>query len=172
MGKIGFILLLVGGLLVLLAGVNTALDTTTLGYIATIIDTYVTPHVGIPNLGTTIANLLYLLTFFGAVLIIAGAVIWFAAGHGCLAFLGKILTSIGGFTITYQVIWQVIIAVQTGVFSKPLAEILAYFASLGLGFAALVLVLVGSMLGAGRPKVKVVKVPSQQPSAPPPEQTA
>lgn len=164
MGKVGFILLLIGGILVLLMGVNIALDTTTLSYIALIINTYVGPAVGNPTLGNTIAGLLYLLTLFGGVLIIVGALIWFAAGHGCLAFLGKTLTSIGAFTVTYQVVWNVIIAAQTGVFAKPLLEIVAYFASLGLGFAAVVVIFVGTILGAGRhpkPKPATAAPPSQ-----------
>ena len=164
MGKVGFVLLLVGGILVLLMGVSIALDPTILSYIATIINTYVGPYVGLPTLGNTIADVLYLLTFFGGFLIIGGALLWYAAGHGCLAFLGKTLTSVGAFAVTYQVVYYVIVAVQTGVFSKPLLEILTYFASLGIGFAAVFAIFVGSMLGAGRhPKAK------QTPAEPAPQ---
>jgi hypothetical protein len=60
----------------------------------------------------------------------------------------------------------VIVAFQTGVFSLPLLQILAYFASLGLGFAAVFCVFLGISLGAGRREV--VKVPS----TPPTQQTA
>jgi hypothetical protein len=166
MGKVGFILLLVGGILVLLMRVNIALDVTIRGYIALIINTFVAPQVGIPNLGDIIADLLYLLTLFGGVCIVAGALLWFAAGHGCLAFLGKTLAGIGGFSVTYQVVFTVIAAYQTGVFDEPLHEIVAYFASLGLGFAAVFLVFVGMILGASRrPKAKPApQEPTPQPA--------
>jgi len=167
MGKVGFVLLLVGGILVLLMGVNIAIDLTTRALIAYVLNTYLGPHIGIANIGDIVANLLYIITLFGGVVIVVGAIVWFAAGHGCLGFLGKMLVSIGAIMITYQIVWNLYLAWTSGVFSKPLLDIILYFASLGLGFTALVLVYVGSLVGAARypKKPKPAPAPAESPPA-------
>jgi len=161
MGKVGFIILLIGGVLLILTGVSMALDAGTRALIETLVNTYVAA-----GLGTLVSNLLYLLTSFGGVGVILGAILWFAAGHGCLARIGSYVVTLSAFGATYEVVMAVIVAYQTGVFSLPLLQILAYFASLGLGFAAVFFVFLGLALGAGRREV--VKVPS----TPPAQQTA
>jgi len=156
MGKVGFVVLLIGGVLLILTGVSLALDAATRAMIESLVNTIS------PGLGTLISNLLYLLTSFGGVGVILGAILWYAAGHGCLAGIGRLIVGVSAFGATYEVVIAVIVAYQTGVFSLPIHQILVYFAGLGLGFAAVVFVFLGLILGAGRREV--VKVPSTPPS--------
>jgi hypothetical protein len=161
MGKVGFVFLLIGGALLVVAGVSLALDAATRAMIESLINTYVAA-----GLGTLVSNLLYLLTSFGGVGVILGGILWFAAGQGCLARIGSFIAGVSAFGATYQVIMAVIVAYQTGVFSLPIHQILAYFAGLGIGFAAVFFVFLGLILGAGRRKV------AKPTSAPPSQQTA
>lgn len=161
MGKIGFIILLVGGVLLIMAGVSLALDAGTRALIETLVNTYVAA-----GLGTLLSNLLYIITSFGGIGVILGAILWFAAGHGCLAKIGKFVVGASAFGATYEVIMGLIVAYQAGIFSLPLHQIVAYFAGLGIGFAAVFVIFLGLILGAGRREV------AKPASAPPGQETA
>lgn len=151
MGKVGFAFLLVGGILMILAHETVGIDPITQGMIALFIDTYITPYVGIPNLGIFVANLLHLLTSLGGYGVVVGAIIWFAAGHGLLASIGKFLVGMSAFSAVSVVVLTIYNAWLMHVFSQPLHLVLAWFAGLGLGFAGIFCTFIGMMLGAGRP---------------------
>ena len=151
MSKVGFVLLLVGGVLMILAHETLAMDPITRGSIAWFIDMYVTPYVGIPNLGVSVANFLYVLTSLGGYGVVAGAVIWFAAGQGTLALIGKFIIGMSGFSAISVVMMTIYNAWQIGVFSNPIHIVLLWFAGLGVGFAGVFCSFLGMMIGAGRP---------------------
>lgn len=158
MGLVGFILLLIGGGLLLYSGTSLALDPGMAALIASFLNTIL----GDPT-GTTLVSILVFLTSIGGILILIGSIIWYAAGHGFFAMIGKILVTIGSFTAFYYIINQIINAFLIGVFSQPPDVIISYFLGLGIGFAAVVMIVIGSFLGAGRKKttVKYVKEDSE-----------
>ncbi|MFW9831257.1 MAG: hypothetical protein ACFFD8_05735 [Candidatus Thorarchaeota archaeon] len=155
MALIGFILLLIGGGLLLFSGTSLALDPATALLIANFLNTILGPPTG-----DTLVSILIFLTSIGGILILIGAIIWYATGSGFFAIIGKILVSIGSFTAFYYVVNQLIIAWGSGIFSQPIEVILSYFLGLGLGFAAVVMIVIGSFIGAGRRKTKVEYVPA------------
>ncbi len=162
MGKFGFILLLVGGALLIFKGITLALDAASAMLFISLIDTFITPYVGIPNFGTIVVNAINLVSSLGGVGVIVGAFIWFGFGWGLGAQIGKWVVSLSTFGATAFVVWHVIVAYQAGVFSLPLAAILSHFAGLGLGFAAVAISFVGTLFGAGRTKV-ITKVVEKEP---------
>ncbi len=154
MGKIGFILLLIGGVLLIIAGQSLVIDLTTQQMLIDLINNYVTPHIGIS--GETIVSFYVLITSLGGVGVIVGSIIWYAVGYGCLASIGKLIVSLSLGTATASLVWSIFTAYTLGVFSQPLHTILTYFAGLGIGFASVFIVILGSIFGAGRkrpPKV-------------------
>ncbi len=147
MALIGFIMLIIGGGLLLYSAVDLALDPA----LATMLAGFINSIVG-PPLGDQIAGALVLITSLGGIFVIVGAVIWFIAGSGVFATIGRIIVSIATFTAFYYVVNQILIAFGLGIFSQPIDVILAYFLGLGIGFASVILVLIGNFIGAGRKK--------------------
>ena len=147
MALIGFIMLIIGGGLLLYSAVDLALDPALAAMLAGFINTII----GSP-LGDQIAGALVLITSLGGIFVIVGAVIWFIAGSGVFATIGRIIVSIATFTAFYYVVNQILIAFGLGIFSQPIDVILAYFLGLGIGFASVILVLIGNFIGAGRKK--------------------
>lgn len=147
MGLIGFLMLIIGGALLLYSAVDLALDPA----LAAMLGNFINSILG-PPIGTQIANALVFVTSLGGIFIIIGAVIWFAAGSGVFATIGRIIVSIATFTAFYYVVNQILIAFGLGIFSQPIEVILAYFLGIGIGFASVVLVLIGNFIGAGRKK--------------------
>ena len=147
MALIGFLMLIIGGGLLLYSAVDLALDPA----LATLLGDFINTIIGAP-LGTQIAGALVYVTSLGGIFVIIGAIIWYAAGSGIFATIGRIIVSIATFTAFYSVVNQVLIALGLGVFSQPIEVILAYFLGLGIGFASVILVLIGNFIGAGRKK--------------------
>jgi hypothetical protein len=162
MGRFGFFLLLVGGALLIVKGITLALDAASAMLFVFLIDNFITPYVGIPDFGTIVVSALNWISSLGGVGVLIGALIWFGFGWGLGAQFGKWVVSLSTFSAAAFVVWHVLLAYQTGIFSLPLSAILAHFTSLGLGFAAVALVVVGTLFGAGRTKV-VVKVVEKEP---------
>lgn len=151
MGLIGFILLLVGGGLLIVSGQSIALDPATAALFAGFLNTIL----GAPN-GDFLVSLLVTATSLGGIVVIIGALIWYAAGSGILALIGRIIVTVATFTAFYFVAMKIIEAWTLGIFSQPIHVIIAYFASLGLGFTSVVLILIGDFIGAGRKKKEEV----------------
>ncbi len=151
MGLFGFLLLIIGGGLLLYSGLDLALDAS----LAVLLSAFLDSILGSP-LGTQIAHALVIITSLGGVFVIVGAIIWYAAGSGIFATIGRIIVSLATFTAFYYIVNQVLIAFGAGLFSQPIEVILAYFLGLGIGFASIIMILVGNFIGAGRKK----KVPA------------
>jgi len=161
MGKIGFILLVVGGILLIISGQSLTLDFATQQMLINLINTYITPHISIT--GETIVSFYILITSLGGVGVIVGAIIWYVIGYGCGASIGKLIVSLSLGTATVTLAWFIYGAYTAGVFSQPLHTIIAYFAGLGIAFASVFIVILGTIFGAGRPRPpKEVKVPATE----------
>jgi hypothetical protein len=157
MGLFGFILLLVGGGILIVSGQSLALDPLMAATLAGLIESVLSPVFG-PGIGTVIVDILFILTSLGGIGVIIGALIWFAAGSGILATIGRIIVSLSTFGAFFFVAMKIYEAYLYGVFSLPIHNILLYFASLGLGFSSIVIILIGDFIGAGRKKKKEDKV--------------
>lgn len=147
MGLIGFILLLAGGGLLLATGTSIMMDPA----YAVLIASFINSILG-PPIGDTIVSVLLFTTSIGGILVIVGAIIWYAAGSGGFALIGRILVTLGSFSAIAYLVTELVKAYFLGVFSQPLDVILAYFLTLGFGFASVVLIVVGDLIKAGRKK--------------------
>ena len=98
MGKFGFFLLLVGGALLIVKGITLALDASSAALFVFLIDTFITPYVGIPNFGTMVVNALNWVSSLGGVGVIIGALIWYGFGWGLGALIGKYAVSLSTFS--------------------------------------------------------------------------
>ncbi len=147
MALIGFLLLLIGGGLLLYSGTSLALDPA----FAALLTGFLNSILG-PPLGNQIVNALIIITSLGGIFVIVGAIIWYAAGSGAFATISRIIVSLATFTAFYYIVNHILIAVGLGIFSQPIDVILAYFLGLGIGFASVILILVGNFIGAGRKK--------------------
>ncbi len=157
MGLIGFLLLIIGGGLLLYSGTSIAIDPA----LATLLANFINSILG-PPIGDQIVAGLVLVTSLGGVFVLVGAVIWYAAGSGIFATIGRIIVTIATFSAFYYVAMQIYSAYIGGVFSQPLDVILAYFLGLGFGFASVLMILIGNFLGAGRKKKKPVSYEDTQ----------
>ncbi len=160
MGLFGFILLLIGGGLLLVSGQSIALDPSTAIFLTNLINSFLSPPIG-----DILINGLVWATSLGGILIIIGSIIWYAAGSGFLALIGKIIVTVATFSAFYFVAMKIWEAFLLGIFSLPLDAILTYFLGLGVGFASVVLILIGDFVGAGRKKVKEVQVSKESEGA-------
>jgi hypothetical protein len=147
MGLIGFILLLVGSGLLLVTSTSIMMDPAYAAAIAAFINSILGPPIG-----NMIVNVILFATSIGGILVLVGAIIWYAAGSGGFALIGRILVTLGSFAAITYVVTELVKAYFLGVFSQPLDVILTYFLGLGLGFISVVLIVVGDFLGAGRRK--------------------
>ncbi|MFW9985923.1 MAG: hypothetical protein ACFFDJ_05135 [Candidatus Odinarchaeota archaeon] len=147
MGLIGFILLLVGSGLLLVTSTSIMMDPAYAAAIAVFINSIL----GAP-IGNMIVNVLLFTTSIGGILVLVGAIIWYAAGSGGFALIGRILVTLGSFSAIAYLVTELVKAYFLGIFSEPLGVILTYFLGLGLGFASVVLIVIGDLIGAGRKK--------------------
>lgn len=147
MALIGFILLLVGGGILLYSGTSIALDAATAAMLAGFLDSII----GAPN-GQILVSVLVYFTSLGGIFVIVGSILWYAAGEGIIAFIGKILVMLATFSAFYYLALQILAIIGLGIFSLPIQDIILYFLSSGLGVTAVILIIIGDMIGAGRKK--------------------
>ena len=152
MGKFGFALLLIGGVLLILTGQSLTIQPEVSQLIAQLISALLGSYV--PGIGSTVVAALYWATSFGGIGVVIGAVIWFAAGWGWKARMGMLIVALSSFSAAFIIISSVYMAYISGVFDPQtglaLHEIVAYFAGFGMGFGAAGLTFLGSIFGAGR----------------------
>jgi len=147
MALIGFILLLVGGGILLYSGTSIALDAGTAMLLAGFLDSII----GAPN-GTILVNVLVYFTSLGGIFVIVGSILWYAAGEGIIALIGKILVMLATFSAFYYLALQILSIIGLGILSLPIQDIIFYFLTSGLGVTAVILIIIGDMIGAGRKK--------------------
>ncbi|MFX0077751.1 MAG: hypothetical protein ACFE8O_00775 [Candidatus Hermodarchaeota archaeon] len=147
MALIGFILLLVGGGILLYSGTSIALDTTTAAMLAAFLNTII----GAPN-GEILVSILVYFTSLGGIFVIVGSILWYAAGEGIFALIGKILVMLATFSAFYYLAFAIMAIIGLGVFSWPITDIIIYFLTSGIGVTAVILIIIGDMIGAGRKK--------------------
>jgi len=145
MGLIGFLLLLIGGGIVLYSGASIALDPIYGDFLANFINSILGPPIG-----NQIVSALTIITSLGAVLVIIGALIWFAAGSGIFATIGRIIVALATFAALFYLVTQILSAM--GIFSQPIDVIIAYFLGPGLGIVGVTMIFIGDIFGAGRAK--------------------
>jgi hypothetical protein len=152
MGKFGFIMLLVGGILMIMYGLTQAIQPEVQILIASIVDLLLGEFV--PNAGSLVVSTLVLASSFGGIGVLVGAVIWFAAGWGWKARLGMLIVAFSSIGAAFIVVSDLYVAYISGVFDPqtglPLHEIISYFAGFGMPFVAALLTFLGSLVGAGR----------------------
>jgi hypothetical protein len=147
MALIGLILLLAGGGILLYSGTSIALDAATATMLAGFLDSIIGP----PN-GQLLVNILVYFTSLGGIFVIVGSILWYAAGEGIFALIGKILVMLATFSAFYYLAFQIISIIGLGIFSLPIQDIIFYFLTSGLGVSAVILIIIGDMIGAGRKK--------------------
>jgi hypothetical protein len=149
MGLIGFLMLLIGGGIVLYSGTSIALDPA----YGSLLEGFINSILG-PPLGTQIVGALTFITGLGGILVIVGAIIWFAAGSGIFAIIGRIIVMLATFAALFYLVTQILGAL--GIFSQPIGVIIAYLLGPGLGIVGVILILIGDFIGAGRKKTPPV----------------
>ncbi len=147
MGLIGFLLLVIGGGIVLYSGASIALDPAYGMLLASFINSIFGPPIG-----TQIVAALTFITSLGGILVIVGAIIWYAAGSGLFATIGRIIVMVATFAALFYLVTQILSIVGTGLFSQPIDVIIAYFLGPGLGIVGVSMIFIGDILGAGRKK--------------------
>lgn len=151
MGLIGFLLLVIGGGIVLYSGASIALDPMYGMLLANFINSILGPPIG-----DQIVAALTIFTSLGGILVIVGAIIWFAAGSGLFATIGRIIVFLATFAALFYLVTQILAIAGSGLFSQPIEVIIAYFIGPGLGIVGVTMIVIGDILGAGRKK----KVPA------------
>ncbi|MFX1474345.1 MAG: hypothetical protein ACFFCO_02560 [Promethearchaeota archaeon] len=152
MGKLGFVLLLFGGILMLLYGLTQAIQPDVQQVIIQIVNALLGPYV--PGIGQLVVDTLLFASSFGGIGVIIGAIIWFAAGWGWKARVGMLIVLLSSIGAAFIVVSDVYMAYISGVFDPqtglPLHEIVSFFAGFGMPFGAALLTFLGSLFGAGR----------------------
>lgn len=149
MALIGLILLLVGGGILLYSGTSIALDPLT----AMMFRDFLNSILGAPN-GDILVQILIIFTSLGGIFVIVGALLWYAAGEGIVAIIGKILVMLATFAAFYYLAFEIIAMIGLGIFGWPIPMIIAYFLTSGLGVTAVILIIIGDLIGARRKKNK------------------
>ncbi|MFX1319306.1 MAG: hypothetical protein ACFE9O_09210 [Promethearchaeota archaeon] len=149
MGLLGFLLLVIGGSIVLYSGTSIALDPVYGGLLITFINSILGPPIG-----DQIVSALTFVTSIGGILVIIGAIIWYAAGSGTFALIGRIIVAVATFAALFYLVTQILGIVGSGLFSQPIGVIIAYFLGPGLGIVGVAMILIGDVVGAGRKKKK------------------
>ena len=147
MALIGLILLLAGGGILLYSGTSIAMDLGTAAALGAFLDTII----GAPN-GTLLVGFLVYFTSLGGIFVIVGSILWYAAGEGIIALIGKILVMLATFSAFYYLALQILAIIGLGIFSLPIQDIIFYFLTSGIGVTAVILIIIGDMIGAGRKK--------------------
>jgi hypothetical protein len=91
-------------------------------------------------------------TSLGGICAIIGGIIWYAAGTGPGALLGRIIVGVASFAAMYFLVMKIVSAANMGLFAQPLPIIVGYFLGLGVGFTSVILIVLGDLVGAGRRK--------------------
>jgi hypothetical protein len=147
MALMGFLMLVLGGALLLASGQSLALDPLSVAQLSAFLGTLVGP-----GIGDLLVNILFIATSLGGICAIIGGIIWYAAGTGPGALLGKIIVGVASFAAMYFLVMTIISAANMGLFTQPLPVILSYFFGLGVGFTSVLLIVIGDLVGAGRQK--------------------
>ncbi|MDO8123616.1 MAG: hypothetical protein Q6364_04485 [Candidatus Hermodarchaeota archaeon] len=147
MALIGLILLLAGGGILLYSGTSIAIDVGT----ALALGEFLNTIIGAPN-GHLLVGILLYFTSLGGIFVIVGSILWYAAGEGIFALIGKILVMLATFSAFYYLALQILSIIGLGIFSLPIQDIIFYFLTSGIGVTAVILIIIGDMIGAGRKK--------------------
>jgi hypothetical protein len=147
MGLLGFLLLVIGGSLVLYSGTSIALSYT----YGALLEAFLNSILG-PPIGTQIVVALTFITSIGGILVIIGAILWYAIGSGKLALIGRIIVAVATFAALFYLITQILSIIGSGLFSQPIEVIIAYFLGPGLGVVGVTMIFIGDFIGAGRKK--------------------
>jgi hypothetical protein len=151
MGLLGFLLLVIGGAIVLYSGTSIALDPSYGILLANFINSILGPPIG-----NQIVAVLTFTTSIGGILVIVGAILWYAAGSGSIALIGRIMVAFGTFAALFYLVTQILAIIGSGLFSQPPAVIIDYFLTDGLGVVGVTMIVIGDFIGAGRKKKKPV----------------
>jgi hypothetical protein len=147
MALMGFLMLVLGGTLLLVSGQSLALDAASIAQLTTLLSTFVGS--GIAEL---LVSILVIATSLGGVCAIAGGHIWYAAGTGPGALLGRIIVGAASFAAMYFLVMRILFAANMGLFTQPIPVILGHFFGMGAGFTSVLLIVLGDLVGAGRRK--------------------
>lgn len=147
MGLLGFLLLVIGGCIVLYSGTSIALDPSYGMLLANFLNSILGPPIG-----DQIVFALTFITSIGGILVIVGAILWYAAGSGTFAFIARIIVAIATFAALFYLVTQILGIIGSGLFSQPIEVIIAYFLGPGLGVVGVVMIFIGDFIGAGRKK--------------------
>jgi len=154
MGLFGFLLLVIGGCIVLYSGTSIALDPTYGILLANFINTLLGPPIG-----DQIVFALTFVTSIGGILVIIGAILWYAAGSGTFALIGRIIVAVATFAALFYLVTQILGILGSGLFSQPIGVIIAYFLGPGMGIVGVTMIFIGDLIGAGRKKKKPESYP-------------
>lgn len=105
---------------------------------------------GLPALGELVINIIMLMSGFTGVLIIIGAIIWFAFGRGGSATGGKILTIIGVAFGVIALLLHIYYSWVSGILVLDPVQIINFFIGLGLGGFGIIFALIGLVIGGQR----------------------
>jgi hypothetical protein len=147
MGLFGFLLLVIGGCIVLYSGTSIALDPAYGMLLANFLNSIFGPPIG-----DQLVLALTIITGIGGILVIIGAILWYAAGSGTLALIGRIIVAVATFAALFYLVTQILGIIGSGLFSQPVEVIIAYFLGPGLGVVGVTMIFIGDFIRAGRKK--------------------
>jgi hypothetical protein len=147
MALMGFLMLVLGGALLLASGQSLALDPLSAAQLSAFLSTLLGS-----GLGDLLVNIMVIATSLGGVCAIIGGIIWYAAGTGPGALLGRIIVGVASFAAMYFLVMKIISAANMGLFAQHPLIIINYFLGLGVGLTSVLLIVIGDLVGAGRQK--------------------
>ena len=147
MALMGFLMLVLGGALLLASGQSLALDPLSAAQLSAFLSTLLGT-----GLGDLLVNIMVIATSLGGVCAIIGGIIWYAAGTGPGALLGRIIVGVASFAAMYFLVMKIISAANLGLFVQHPVIVINYFLGLGVGFTSVLLIVIGDLVGAGRKK--------------------
>ncbi|MFX0168738.1 MAG: hypothetical protein ACFE89_05180 [Candidatus Hodarchaeota archaeon] len=140
-------MLVLGGALLLASGQSLVLDPIAISQLSTLLNTVLGS-----GIGDILITIMVIATSLGGVCAIIGGIIWYAAGTGIGALVGRIIVGVASFAATYFLVMQILSAVNLGLFAQPLHVILGHFFGMGVSFTSVLLIVLGDLVGAGRQK--------------------
>ena len=153
MGKLGFLLLFIGGILLTYFGLDLSITVVMADTIRNFMIELLTPHVGgimAGQVGQFIYEFLRWATTLGGLGVILGSLVWFGFGYGSSAAIGRRIVSLSTWSLSIIILAELSAAWGAGVFTRPLFEIFLYFLGLGWGFGSIAIIWIGRKVGAGR----------------------
>lgn len=153
MGKLGFLLLFIGGVLLLSFGLDLAISPEMAETIRNFFVELLSPHAGgimANQVGHFIYEFLRWATTLGGIGILIGSILWFGFGYGPWASFGQRIVGLSTWSLSILIITELSTAWAGGVFALPLYEIFLYFLGLGWGFGSIAIIWIGRRAGAGR----------------------